>query len=258
MQTNRSISDSIYHRIYEFCKIRNAGSCLLNSKEEPTPRVKFLMGLLNDLGISYELDSFGVGQTLGYNLILPGTSGKMVVAHHDIVNPKIDNANDNSCSVINAIALKQLSPKTHVVLLDGEEVGGLGAQRVAEQILEGRFGKIDWVLNLELSGKGGTDFFVGNYPGKLRDLIVEKFECPVVSTPFNDSVVFRKNGIDSVVINPLPPLEGDRVSAVKYRGRYLDFNLLDNCHSSRDTLETIDPVDMQKFVEGIVLKIVEE
>ena len=248
---------SIYSKIYDFCKVRNTGPSFSNSKDTPTPRVKFLTELLSQLGIEYEIDTFPIRGTIGYNIILRGDSDKMVVAHHDIVNPNIDNANDNSCSVINVIALKKLSPKTHVVLLDGEEIGGLGSQRVSEQILNDEFGEIAWVLNLELSGKGGENFFIGNYPGKLSDLILEKFECPVVSTPFNDSVVFRRNGLDSVVINPLPPLENGKESNVKYREKYLDFDMLYNCHNQRDTVETIDPEDMQIFVEKIVLKIVE-
>jgi hypothetical protein len=37
---------------------------------------------------------------------------------------------------------------------------------VSEQINKGKFGSIEWVLNLELTGKGGSIFFIGNYPGK--------------------------------------------------------------------------------------------
>ena len=249
--------ESIYSKIYDFCKVRNTGSCFSNSPYEPTPRVKFIIDLLLELDLDFELDVFSIGRTNGYNIILRGTSDKMVVAHHDIVNPNIDNANDNSCSVINAIAVKLLSPETNIVLLDGEEVGGLGAQRVAEQILNGKFGDISWVLNLELSGRGGDHFFIGNYPGKLSELIVEKFECPIISTPFNDSVIFQRNGIDSVVINPLPPLENGKTSSVEYRGKYLDYDMLYHCHNSKDTVETIDPEDMKKFVEQVVLKIIE-
>jgi hypothetical protein len=249
--------DDIYSKIYDFCKSRNVGSCFKNDPVELTPRVSFLIDLLDELKIEYEIDRFPISGTTGYNIILAGSSDKMVVAHHDIVNPKIDNANDNSCSVINAIALKVLAPHIHVVLLDGEEVGGLGSQRAADLINEGKFGKIAWVLNLELSGKGGDFFFIGDYPGKLSDSILEKFDCPVVSTPFNDAVIFRRNGIDSVVINPLPPLTEGKTSRVKYKDKYLDFDMLYNCHSSRDTLDTIDPVDMQRFVEEVLLKIVE-
>jgi hypothetical protein len=255
----------MYNKIIDFCKVRNLGNVYSNDSQIPTPRVQFLMNLLDSKGIKYELDKYNpTGTRKGifkdeltcYNLILKGTSNKMVVAHHDIVNPKIDNANDNSASVINALMIKKLLPEMNVVILDGEEVGGLGAQRVSDQINEGYFGNIDWVLNLELTGKGGKYFFIGNYPGPLFDKIKEMFDCPVVNTPFNDSVTFRKNGIDSCVINPLPPLKKGEKSGVKWNDDiYLDFKLLYNCHNEKDTLESIDVLDMKEFIEEVVIKI---
>jgi len=246
----------MYSKIYDFCKVRNTGSVFENDPNEPTPRVKFLTDLLESEGIEYELDkSLHREKSTIYNIILKGTSNRMIVAHHDINNPNIDNANDNSCSVINAIMIKKLMPSINVVLLDGEEFGGFGSQRVSDQINEGYFGDIEWVLNLELTGKGGKNFFIGNYPGKLYDHIKSLFDCPIVQTPFNDSVIFRKNKIDSCVINPLPPLTEGKTSSVKYGEDYLDYEMLFNCHSSRDTIATIDPKDMQEFVEQVVMKI---
>jgi hypothetical protein len=246
----------MYNKIYDFCKVKNIGSVYKNG-EEPTPRVQFLISLLEKEGIEYHLDKFISYKNIPcYNIILKGNSSRMVVAHHDIVNPTIDNANDNSASVINAIMIKKLMPHIHVVLLDGEEVGGLGSQRVSDQINEGYYGNIDWVLNLELTGKGGKYFFIGNYPGNLYDHIKSLFDCPVVRTPYNDSVTFRKNGIDSVVINPLPPLMNGKESPVKWdENTYLDYSLLFHCHNEKDTLQTIDTHDMKEFVEQIVIKI---
>lgn len=245
----------MYNKIYDFCKIRNKGSIYQNDNN-PTPRVQFLMDLLDNEGISYELDKFTTDKFTGYNIIMKGDSTRMVVAHHDINNPNIDNANDNSASVINAIMVKKLMPSIHVVLLDGEECGGIGSQRCSEKINEDYFGKIDWVLNLELTGKGGKYFFIGNYPGKLSDHIKSIFDCPIANTPYNDSVTFRKNGIDSVVINPIPPLTEGKTSSVKWNDdTYLDFSMLYNCHSSKDTIDTIDINDMKEFTESIVLKI---
>lgn len=244
----------MYSKIYDFCKVRNEGPIRYNDPEIPTNRVIFLIKLLKSEGIDYELDIFPYRETSAYNLILKGSSSKMVVAHHDIVNPNIDNANDNSASVINAIMIKKLMPEINVVLLDGEEYGGVGSQRVSEQIKSGQFGSIDWVLNLELSGKGGKYFFIGDYPGPLTNHIKSLFNCPVVRTPFNDAVIFRKNGIDSCVINPLPPT--DKNTQVKWdETTYLQFDLLFNCHSPKDTIDTIDPEDMKEFVEEVVLKI---
>lgn len=277
----------IYSKISDFCSVRNAGNCYKNGAE-PTPRVQFLMQLLEDEGIEYELDTFSetkkqwkpikfsgriknwfdddydelereveVTQNF-FNIILKGNSSKMVVAHHDIQNPNIDNANDNSASVINAIALKKLRPDLHVVLLDGEEMGGIGSTQLAKQINNGDFGKIDWVLNLELTGKGGKYFFIGNYPGVLHDRIKDLFNCPVVQTPFNDSVTLRSHGIDSCVINPLPPLPEGQESKVQFNdGTYLDYSYLYHCHNAKDSLSSISVNDMKEFVEEVVLKIVD-
>jgi len=245
----------MYNKIYDFCKVRNLGGVYSNG-DKPTPRVEFLMQLLESEGIDYELDTYQSKGNTCFNIILKGDSNRMVVAHHDIVNPNIDNANDNSASVINAIMIKKLMPHMNVVLLDGEECGGLGSQRVSDQINEGYFGTIDWVLNLELTGKGGKYFFIGNYPGKLSDHIKSIFDCPITNTPYNDSVTFRKNGIDSVVINPIPPLNEGKTSSVKWNDTtYLDFSMLYNCHSSKDTIDTIDISDMKEFTENVVLKI---
>lgn len=246
----------IYNRIYDFCKVRNIGS-IYNNTDTPTPRVEFLMQLLEEEGIPYELDKFIMDDIIGYNIILRGDSDKMLVAHHDIVNPNVDNANDNSASVINAIALKKMLPQTHVVLLDGEEIGGLGAQRVSEQINAGDFGNISFVLNLELTGRGGKRFFSGNYPGPLYDKIKSLFNNPTLNTPFNDSVVFRRNGIDSCVINPLPVIPDaslDEGLGWDDNTR-LDSSILYLCHSPKDTVELINIEEMQEFTEEVVYKI---
>lgn len=254
----------MYDKIYDFCSVRNLGGIYKNGSN-PTPRVDFLINLLKDEGIEFEIDRFPISskwwsinkstsENFGFNLILPGSSSKMVVAHHDIVNANIDNANDNSASVINAIMLKKLMPEINVVILDGEEVGGLGSQRCSDMINKGEFGKIDWVLNLELTGKGGKHFFIGNYPGPLYDHINRIFECPAFNTPYNDSVTFRRNGIDSVVINPLPTT--DKLTSIVWSdGVYLDHTILYNCHTPRDTLSSISTSDMKEFVEEVVLKI---
>lgn len=258
----------MYDKIYEFCKVRNEGTIYDNRYDTPPPRVNFLIDLIKSEGIEYELDKFFTKDVTGYNIILQGTSNRMVVAHHDVNNHKIDNANDNSASVINAIMIKKLMPEMNVILLDGEEFGGKGAQRASEQIKEGKFGSIEWVLNLELSGKGGKYFFIGDYPGNLTNHIKSIFNCPIVNTPFNDAVIFRRNGIDSVVINPLPPIKKpvkgmtqyfNKHSSVKWDDEtYLEFNLLFNCHSSKDTVDTIDPNDMKEFVEEVVIPILKK
>lgn len=327
----------IYNEIYNFCKVRNKGNCYKNGSE-PTPRVKFIIALLEKEGIEYELDIFeeekqefrprnnskfrtlfkermkklddvydrydsgkitkeemrkelnkiydeyddkldsvyemylqydndledGNEVNKYFNIIMKGTSNKMIIAHHDVNNHNIDNANDNSASVINVIATKKLNPSVHAVIVDGEEFGGKGSNQLGKQIKEGKFGNIEWVLNFELTGKGGKNFFIGDYPGKLSNLIIQKFNCPVVSTPFNDSIILRQHGIDSTVINPLPekPKKPKKdffgmrnEEKVIHNGVELDITYLYHCHSPKDTVATISTTDMKEFVEEVVLKI---
>jgi len=284
----------IYSKINEFCKVRNVGNCYANGSE-PTPRVKFIMELLDKEGIEYELDVweytrpsrfnyrskisfqdpylknvFGDEEVeeeeqpknMMFNIIMKGSSDKMIIAHHDVNNHTIDNANDNSCSVINVIATKKLRPDVHAVLVDGEEFGGHGSKRLGQQIKQGNFGNISWVLNFELTGKGGKYFFIGDYPGKLSNIITGLFDCPIVRTPFNDSVTLRELGIDSVVINPAPPMPEGKKSDLKFprsgkEGIYLDFSVVYCCHRPTDTLSSIDVNDMKEFVETVVLKILQ-
>jgi hypothetical protein len=191
-----------------------------------------------------------------FNIVLTGTSDKFVVAHHDIVNKDSDNANDNSCSVINALMIKKLRPEVNVVILDGEEFGGIGSNQLAQRIKAGDF-KCKWVLNLELTGKGGKSFFVGAMGTPLTDWIANRFECPIVNVPFNDSVIFKKYGINSTVINPLPVTE-EKSPVINKEGEYLNFKMLFNCHKMTDSVDSIDPKDMEEFVNEVCLKIIDE
>ena len=116
-------------------------------------------------GLKYELDKFPYNKDLNFhNIVLRGTSDKMLIAHHDIVNPISDNVNDDSASIINCLSIKKMRPDVNVVITDCEEYGKYGAYHLAEKINAGEDGKIAWVLNLELTGKGGETFFMGNYP----------------------------------------------------------------------------------------------
>lgn len=242
----------IYKEIEGLCRAKNEGSVLTN-KAEPTPRVIYITDLLSRLGISYYIDQFKTkrlgGDTIfGYNIIIPGEGDRMVMAHHDIVNHESDNANDNTASIICAIALKMKVPSVTVAIVDGEEVGGLGSSYLSTQIKDGAFGDIKWVLNLELSGRGGKNFFMGKVSEDsiLRNRILELFpDTQEIFVPFNDSVILRKHGIDSVNVNPTPlDEEGE-----------LDFSPLSLCHSIEDSLDKISVEEMKNYVEDILVPI---
>ena len=247
----------MYNLIYEFCKVKNKGNARKNGKEIP-PRVLWIIEQCEKLNIEYKLDSFITTDesNLYHNIILTGSSKRMVTAHHDIVNIDSDNANDNSASVINALVLKTLCPNVTIVLLDGEECGGIGSKHLTEQIKSGEY-TLDWILNLELTGKGGDYFFIGDYPGPLQDHIKKLFNPPITITPFNDSVIFREGGIDSCVINSLPLFLNEKVETL-HNESVLDYSYLYNCHKLVDTLDSISIIDMKKFTENVLTRIVNE
>ena len=80
----------------------------------------------------------------------------------------------------------------------------------------------------------------------LRQLVRSKFDCDIVRVPFNDSVIFRANGFDSIVINPLPRKEDGK----------LDMSVLFRCHSMADSVDKISIEDMKVFTEEVLLPIV--
>lgn len=244
----------VYKEIYEFCKIRNKGTSIYNNGEY-TPRMEFLIELLEKNNIEYEVDEYVVdtNYTL-YNIYLKGSSDKWLMAHHDVSNCDIDNANDNSASVINAISAKILMPEINVALTDGEEIGGYGAKRFVEKV-ENKELDVSFVLNLELTGIGGKNFFIGKYFSDLSKKIIEKFDCERFNTPFNDSDILFQHNIDTTVINPLPLKDGiedsDKCSQVKE----MDLSVLPRCHTEEDTVDKISIEDMKIFTEEVLLEI---
>jgi len=75
----------MYSKIYDFCSVKNIGNARLNG-EEPTPRVQWLIKFIESLNLEWVLDEWSEdGETNFYNIILPGSSGKWISAHHDIV-----------------------------------------------------------------------------------------------------------------------------------------------------------------------------
>jgi len=208
----------------------------------------WIIDLLLDNKIKFKLDEFPVIDGVGYNIIITGDSGKWITCHHDIVNPNSDNANDNSCSIINAIALKLQAPHINVAILDGEEPGGLGSEFLSYQMRQGHYGVVDWILNLELTGRGGKEFLIcnSNLDMPLSMKVRTMFECEIVNVPFNDSVIFRANGFDSIVINPLP----------RKKNGELDMSILFLCHSMKDSVDKISIEDMKVFTEEVLLPLV--
>jgi hypothetical protein len=253
--------ENVLNSIYDFCrKARNRGTAFANGDTNYPERVKFIANLLEKIGVYYFIDSFQEEIHEGinfHNVVIPGTSKYIVIAHHDIVKPESDNANDNSASVINAIYLKSICPEATVVLTDSEEVGMYGAKRLSKQIKDGIFGDIKGVINLELSGVGGKNIIIGDYPGDLNNRIKYLFGAPSFSTPPSDTVVFRRDQIDSTVINPLPLIK-ENFSEMPFDGMYFDNSSWGRCHSTMDSVDRICIKDMKEFVEEILIPLIKD
>lgn len=246
-----------------FCAVRCVAPSVWGNGDPSTmnPRINFIIKLLTDLGIQYEIDNWimpshnpnavtGERQVYFYNIYLMGTSRSIVMAHHDIVNPQSDNCNDNSASVINAIAAKVLNPELTVIITDCEEFGGKGSQRASEKINQKYFGEVDTVVNLELTAVGGTSFFTEKFPNSpLYQKIQRLFpDTPTINVPFHDGMIVRYNKIDSLVINPLP---------VDSNGK-LRLDLLGYCHSIKDSILLANYQDMDNFVRLVVTPLIKD
>lgn len=240
----------------EFCAQRCVAPSIFGNFGPITtnPRIIFLRKLFFDYNLDYETDMWTLPagrnreEVFLYNFYLRGTSNKMVIAHHDIANPNVDNCNDNSASVINAIAAKILNPELNVCITDCEEFGGKGAQRLSEKINAGEFGEIEFVVNLELTAVGGMNFFTEKYPdSRLYQKIMTLFpNTPTVHVPFHDGMILRRNLIDSLVLNPLPLDENGNMK----------MHMLGYCHSPKDTIALANYQDMDDFVRNIITPII--
>jgi hypothetical protein len=239
----------IYDKIYDFCKIRNYGSATKNGLTDYPPRLYFIINLIEELGIDYNVIKFKDNRFKNnyfYNIYLKGNSEKMAISHHDIYNPNIDNANDNSASIINCISLKLLNPDINIAIIDGEEPPclGIGSKKLSLDIIDGYFGKISYVLNLELTGKGGETFFIGKMGSNLENKIINMFNPYIYNVPFNDSFILLNHGIDSTVITTIPLINNKP-----------DYSIMYKIHSDLDNIDSISVDDMKNFTEKIALKI---
>lgn len=263
--------ENIYEQIYDYCSIPGRPA---NKNGFVVPkRVKAIQKILSQLGISHTLESF-MGRTFNnfyHNIYCTGNSSLCFTAHHDITGASAG-ANDNSASIINLIALKMNRPDASVVFLDGEEVGGIGSELFSKEIQQGSFPKTKSILNLELTGLGGKRFFIEKEQSSVISELIRgmpQFDyglgipVPEINPPFNDAVIFRQNNIDSIVINPLPPLlpgGGTREFFPKKNitfsdGTPLDYTIVSRCNGTKDTIDTISTADMKEFVEEVLIPI---
>jgi hypothetical protein len=242
------------------CSVKNQSNSLKGNENPITPRVSFIVDTILDLGI-YEglnLDIFDDVSNLKYvnielGINIGAENSVIYVAHHDVNNINSDNCQDNSASVSNLLSLakhfsnnKPTDKNVYIVFTDCEEFGGLGAIQLSKRINEGVFGNVEYVVNLELTANG-TNFWNDSKNFKNDSLLLDKLNSITkftsVRTPFNDSVIFRKNNIDSVCIGSLTDKD---LKQVLGRGFCQTWAL---CHKKEDKFENSNANDMDKFIE---------
>ena len=253
-----------YNILNEFCNVRNEENSLKGFKNPHTNRVNFILDTIFDLDLltSFKLNVDIFENTnglkfanieLGRNV---GTNGSvMFIAHHDVNNVNSDNCQDNTASISNLLSLayhfciNEPNKNLYIVFTDCEEFGGKGAKRLAERIESGYFGEVEYVVNLELTANGNNlwsdkDNFKNG--SKLADKILSLTDVFEVRTPFNDSVVLRGRGIDSVCIGTLTDSEMEQVMLKGYCKTWA------LCHKKEDTFESANAKDMDSFVEFLI------
>ena len=249
--------DNVFNRINEFCMVKEKVDNYDDSyrkTSELSNRLKYIINLVEELGIKYELvsvdydDYYEDGSPIHFhNLLLRGGSGRYVSAHYDVFNIDSHNANDNSASVINAIALKVLNPDGNIILLDAEEqpfcCQGSRWQSLWMRSCKEVTKKVDFIINLELTGLGGKNFVIAeDDKGDCQETIIKHFNPLVKKLPRNDAYYFRRHTNDAVCLSTYPIIAGEP-----------NFEHFKRNHKVEDSLDNISVADMKEFVTEVLL-----
>ncbi len=254
-----------------FSPLTNRAMFIVNALNEIG--VQYELDIFDDAG--YDLYDYARPKLLNIIVRFGSRSGQPAIvfsAHHDISNPSSENCQDNSASVCNLIHLCEILKRKAfgennnlikqrpviIAFTDREECGGVGARRLSGRLLRGDFGDFEYNINLELTGLGDQIWADTKnsmrHPWDKKNVTKGEDKTPVilkldeilgegnyhnVSTPFSDSYIFRRCGINSVCIGILP---SEQLSG----GRKDTWSL---CHSETDTIEKCNQEDMSNFVD---------
>ena len=212
-------------------------------------RVEYIRGLLSNFD-NVEEDNFAIVGNRFTNFYIPAVtpSNKFIVAHYDVIDPNFC-ANDNSASIINMLVYRQNNPNINIALLDGEEPPymGAGSGRLSELINDNKFGKIENVFNLELTGVG-RNALIGSFDTKTNVIMYERCNAKRTFFPFSDSDIFVNNGIDSEVIILVPSKEDGSLKT----------EIISYCHGSKDNADLLNISDMEYFVDVTMPKMLKD
>jgi hypothetical protein len=239
----------ILRDVYDFCAVRETSSWQTLSVRNTLPnRFNYLIDYIKSLGIEYVVDEYRYPTFMGLgvfrNIILPGkTSNKYFMGHYDVANIHCDNANDNSASVYNLIALKMQNPDINVVLTDAEEPPflGYGSERLGLNLEKSNAAA--YVLNLDVTG-WGKDLLISNYCNKdLNKRMKAEIGAIEYGVPWNDcySLLNANKNVDCEIV----------VLAEKTADGKMNTDHFRNIHSYKDTIATLDLGHMENLVNKL-------
>ena len=256
------VNETLVKKGYEFLKELCAFTADFNAfgygKVNPiTNRVQYIMNRLEKHNIAYTVDKFqpiaGVpdfeeGKKAFVNIVveIEGTNKDVTtvfLAHHDVSNINSENCQDNTASIANlldlCVRLSTNPPANNVVIafVDAEEIVNpsiCGSQRLAQNILKGKYGAVKYAVNLELTANGRNYWqSYHNQNNQLAHHIREIHPTTHrVRTPYNDAFILEREGIASVCIGSL---DDGNLANVKSKGYCRTWAM---CHSPLDTFES--------------------
>ncbi len=263
----------------DYATVHNVYSANTPQPNPMSNKAMFIIDTLNKIGVKYTVDIFdydgskifwGHNSYSSHKLVNiiaepnPQAIGPAIVfcAHHDVANVHSENAQDNCASVCHLLRLTSLikdsgtnSKRTIILFSDAEEFGARGAKRFASDskknkenpaiIEHNRYGQIDSVVNLELTGTG-TVVWSDCDSNKADSLLHLKLEealeqnIPKLKTPPSDVIAFRRYGYPALCIGILPPDD------------LKDKNTWRLCHSVNDNIEGCNKKNMEDFTEFLL------
>ena len=281
---------SSYDFLKDFCKIHNQYPASAAQPNPFSPRVIFIIDMLNKLGVQYKIDIFNHGTqndlSWGYqgdafshklvNIIAEPNSNTnntepavLFVAHHDVSNIHSENAQDNSASVCNLLKLASLvkentdknSRRVLILFSDCEETGAKGAKRMSGEISDGIKKGATRMAN-ELSSK--------NKYGEVSEVINLELTGlgEIIWADYSVHNLMESNlvkKLESVCDEAIPHIFCPPNDAPSFRSNTMPalcIGILPStditshktwgiCHSLTDTIDKCSEGDMTKFVETL-------
>ena len=261
-----------YEYLSEMCLLRNEFNSFHPWANPITKRVEYIISALGKLNVNCAIDTFNAydpektdEDALKYVNVYSffGSHKKnndtiLFLAHHDIVQTKGENCQDNTSSVCNLLYLcslikgEKLNKNILIAFTDAEEIASKsrgGAKRLANLIKTGRFGNVIKSINLELTANGDSLYVSSKYNHKLMNELTVTYGGSKVNVPYNDNVCLEANGINGVCMGILSK---DDFHDVLVRGMCDTWEL---CHEMDDTIENANRCEMKTFVDEILFDI---